>query len=290
MIRKISDILKEKKRTCSFEFFPPKTEKGEIKLYETAAVFAGLAPDWFSVTYGAGGSTRQKTMEIVDELQKRFNVPVMHHFTCVGHSRKELKVIMEEMKRRNILNILALRGDAPEGETEWKPAPEGLEYCYQLIELIRTHGNSFSIGVAGFPEGHIDCPDKETDSKYLKIKIDAGGEFVITQLFFDNKEYFEYLERTKKIGVNVRILPGIIPITSYQKLLKFCETCGATIPQKVHDIFKPLDGNDEATYKAGVDFVVEQCNGLLKGGAPGLHFYSLNKVEPVREILSKINR
>ncbi|MBU4141098.1 MAG: methylenetetrahydrofolate reductase, partial [Candidatus Omnitrophica bacterium] len=213
MIRKIADILKEKKRTCSFEFFPPKTEKGEIKLYETAAVFAGLAPDWFSVTYGAGGSTRQKTMEIVDELQKRFNVPVMHHFTCVGHSRKELKVIMEEMKRRNILNILALRGDAPEGQTKWKPAPDGLEYCYQLIELIRAHGNSFSIGVAGFPEGHIDCSDKETDSKYLKIKIDAGGEFVITQLFFDNKDYFEYLERTKKVGVNVRILPGIIPIT-----------------------------------------------------------------------------
>jgi len=290
MIRKISDILKEKEKTCSFEFFPPKTEKGEIKLYETAAVFAGLKPDWFSVTYGAGGSTRQKTMEIVDELQKRFNVPVMHHFTCVGHSRKELKVIMEEMKRRNILNILALRGDAPEGETEWKPAPDGLEYCYQLIELIRTHGNSFSIGVAGFPEGHIDCPNKETDSKYLKVKIDAGGEFVITQLFFDNKDYFEYLERTKKVGVNVRNLPGIIPITSYQKLLKFCETCGATIPQKVHDIFKPLDGNDEATYKAGVEFVVEQCNGLLEGGAPGLHFYSLNKVEPTREILSKINR
>ena len=290
MIRKIADILKEKERTYSFEFFPPKTEKGEIKLYETAAVFAGLAPDWFSVTYGAGGSTRQKTMEIVDELQKRFDVPVMHHFTLVEHSKNELKAIIEEMKRRNILNILALRGDAPEGETEWKPAPEGLEYCYQLIELIRAHGNSFSIGVAGFPEGHIDCPDKETDSKYLKIKIDAGGEFVITQLFFDNKDYFEYLERTKKVGVNVRILPGIIPITSYQKLLKFCETCGATIPQKVHDIFKPLDGNDEATYKAGVEFVVEQCNDLLKGGAPGLHFYSLNKAEPTQEILSKIKR
>ena len=165
-----------------------------------------------------------------------------------------------------------------------------LEYCYQLIELIRTHGDFFSIGVAGFPEGHIDCPDKETDSRYLKIKIDAGGEFVITQLFFDNKDYFEYLERTKKVGVNVRIIPGIIPITNYQTLLRFCGTCGATIPQKVHDIFKPLDGNDEATYKAGVEFVVKQCEDLLAGGAPGLHFYSLNKIDPTREILSKINR
>ncbi len=290
MVRKIADILKEKDRTYSFEFFPPKTEKGETRLFETASVFSTLEPDWFTVTYGAGGSTREKTMMLVDELQKRFNVPVMHHFTCVGHSKAELKAIIETMKEKNILNILALRGDVPEGEKDWKPAPEGLEYCYQLIELIRTHGDSFSIGVAGFPEGHIDCPDKETDSKYLKIKIDAGGEFVISQLFFDNKDYFEYLERTKKIGVDVRIIPGIIPITNYQTLLRFCNTCGATIPQKIHDIFKPLDGNDEATYKAGVEFVVKQCNGLLAGGAPGLHFYSLNKVEPTREILSKINR
>ncbi len=290
MIRKIADILKEKERTYSFEFFPPKTEKGEKRLFETAGVFAKLEPDWFAVTYGAGGSTREKTMQLVDELQKRFDVPVMHHFTLVGHSKSALKAVIEEMKKRNIYNILALRGDAPEGETEWKPAPDGLKYCYQLIELIRTYGDFFSIGVAGFPEGHIDCPDKETDSKYLKIKIDAGGEFVITQLFFDNKDYFEYLERTKKIGVNVRIIPGIIPITNYQTLLRFCDRCGATISQRVHDIFKPLDGNDEATYKAGVEFVVEQCNDLLKGGAPGLHFYSLNKAEPTQEILSKIKR
>jgi methylenetetrahydrofolate reductase (NADPH) len=290
MIRKISDILKEKKRTYSFEFFPPKTEKGRKKLPEVARVFAELGADWFSVTYGAGGSTREATMEIVDELQKSFNVPVMHHFTCVGHSQEELKKILGKMKERNIVNILALRGDAPEGEEFWTPAPDGLEYCYQLIELIRTHGDFFSIGVAGFPEGHIDCPDKETDSKYLKIKMDAGADFVITQLFFDNKDYFEYLERAKKIGVNARILPGIIPITSYQTLLRFCKTCGATIPKRVHDIFKPLDGNDEATYKAGVEFAVKQCDELLEGGSPGLHFYSLNKVEPTREILSKIKR
>ena len=290
MIRKISDILKEKERTYSFEFFPPKTEKGRKKLPETAKVFAELGADWFSVTYGAGGSTREATMEIVDELQKKFSVPVMHHFTCVGHSQKELKKILEQMKKRNIRNILALRGDAPEGEESWTPAPDGLEYCYELIKLIRTHGDFFSIGVAGFPEGHVDCPDKETDSKYLKIKIDAGGEFVITQLFFDNKDYFEYLERAKKVGVNVRILPGIIPITNYKTLLRFCKTCGATIPQAVHDIFKPLDGNEEATYKAGVEFAVKQCNDLLEGGAPGLHFYSLNKVEPTREILSKVKR
>lgn len=290
MIRKIADILKEKKRTYSFEFFPPKTEKGRAKLPEVAKVFTELGADWFSVTYGAGGSTREATMEIVDDLQKRFDVPVMHHFTCVGHSQEELKKILGKMKEKNIRNILALRGDAPEGEEFWTPSPDGLEYCYQLIKLIKAQGDFFSIGVAGFPEGHIHCPDKETDTKYLKIKIDSGGEFVLTQLFFDNKDYFEYLERAKKAGINVRILPGIITITNYQTLLRFCKTCGATIPQAVHDIFKPLDGDAEATYKAGVDFAVKQCNELLAGGSPGLHFYALNKVEPTREVLSRINR
>ncbi len=288
MIRKISDILKEKKSTISFEFFPPKTEKGREKLPETAKAFKELGADFFTVTYGAGGSTREATMEIVDELQKKFDVPTMHHFTCVGHSREELKNILDKMKKRNIRNILALRGDAPEGQEFWTPAPDGLEYCYELIKLIKTYGDFFSIGVAGFPEGHIDCPDKETDSKYLKTKMDAGGEFVITQLFFDNKDYFEYLERAKKIGVKAKILPGVITITNYKILLKFCGTCGATIPQRVHDIFKPLDGNAEATYKAGVEFAADQCKDLLKGGAPGLHFYALNKIEPTKEVLNRV--
>ncbi|GAH98007.1 unnamed protein product, partial [marine sediment metagenome] len=270
--------------------FPPKTEKGREKLPETAGTLKELEPDWFAVTYGAGGTTRELTMDIVDELQKRLQIPTMHHFTCVGHSKAELEAIIKKMKEKNICNILALRGDAPEGVEHWEPAPDGLEYCYQLIELIRSYDSFFSIGVAGFPEGHIDCPDKETDSRYLKIKIDTGGEFVITQLFFNNKDYFEYLERVRKIGVTVRIIPGIIPITNYQQLLRFCKTCGATIPQRVHDIFKPLDGDAEATYKAGVQFAVEQCNELLEGGAPGLHFYTLNKVDPTREILNKIKR
>lgn len=292
MIRKISDILREKERTYSFEFFPPKTKREREKLPETAGILKELEPDWFAVTYGAGGTTRELTMDIVDELQKRFQIPTMHHLTCVGHSKAGLKAIIEKMKmkEKNICNILALRGDPPQGVNHWKPAPDGLEYCYQLIELIRSYASFFSIGVAGFPEGHINCPDKETDSRYLKIKIDAGGEFVITQLFFNNKDYFEYLERVRKIGVMVRIIPGILPITDYQQLLRFCQTCGATIPQRVHEIFKPPDDYAEATYKAGVQFTVKQCNELLEGGAPGLHFFTLNKVDPTREILSKVKR
>ncbi|MBI4688246.1 MAG: methylenetetrahydrofolate reductase [NAD(P)H] [Nitrospirae bacterium] len=291
MNRNITDIFKEKEKTYSFEFFPPKTQEGISKLYETAAELNKLGPDFVSVTYGAGGLTRGATLEICLEIQKRFDLACMHHLTCVGHSRSELKAILDQIKQGNVRNVLAMRGDAPKGAEKWQPAPDGLEYSYQLCDLIKkTHGSFFSIGVAGFPEGHINCPSKELDSQYLKTKIDHGGEFVVTQLFFDNSIYFEYLDRTKKAGVNVRIIPGILPITSYQGLIKFCSTCGATIPQKVHDIFSPIDGNDEATYKAGVEFAVKQCQELIDNGAPGIHFFTLNKLNPTKEIFQRLKR
>lgn len=290
MVRKISDILKEKERTYSFEFFPPKTKAGMRKLFETASAFKDLNPSWFAVTYGAGGSTREFTTDSADELQRRFGIPTMHHLTCIGHTAAELKDIIAKLKEKNICNILALRGDLPEGLGYWKPPPGGLQYCYQLVELIRSYDDLFSIGVAGFPEGHVDCPDKETDSRYLKIKVDAGGEFVITQLFFNNKDYFEYVDRIRRIGVTVPIIPGVLPVTDYQALLRMCRTCGATIPQRVHDIFKPLQDDAQATYDAGVEFAVEQCNELLNGGAPGLHFFTVNRLDPTREILNRIKR
>lgn len=290
MIRKVSDIFKDKKRTYTFEFFPPKTPAGLVKLYETIAELNKLGPDFVSVTYGAGGSTRGATLEICAEIQKRFDLTTMHHFTCVGHSQAELRSILDQMKKNNIRNVLALLGDPPQGVEKGESSPDELKYCYQLCDLIKSYGDFFSIGVAGFPEGHINCLDKETDSKYLKIKIEHSGEFIVTQLFFDNSIYFEYLERLKRAGVNVRVLPGILPITSYQGLLKFCNICGTTIPQKIHDIFKPLDGNDEATYKAGVDFAVAQCQELLNGGAPGIHFFTLNKVNPTKDIWEKLER
>jgi methylenetetrahydrofolate reductase (NADPH) len=287
-MKKISDIFNRKEKTFSFEFFPPKTEAGMVKLYEIAEAFAALKPDWFSVTYGAGGGTRDLTLDIVDKFQKRFQIPTMHHFSCVGDSREALAEKINEMKNRNIRNIFALRGDPPAGDENWEPADNGCEYCYQLIEMIRKHGDFFSIGVAGFPEGHINCPNRELDSIYLKKKIDTGGDFVITQIFFDNEDYFNYVERLRKAGVTARILPGIMSITNYQKLLSFCKGCGATVPQKVHDIFAPLDGDDEATYKAGVDFTIRQCEELLDGGAPGIQFFTLNKLDPVREVVESI--
>ena len=289
MVKKITDIFKEKDKTFSFEFFPPKTPKGVENLYKTADELNELGPDFISVTYGAGGSSRGATMEICNEIQKRHSIPVMHHFTCVGHSREELTNIIDQMKDNNIKNILALRGDPPKGSEDLQPADDELKYCYELNDLIRSkYGDFFSIGVAGFPEGHINCPDKATDSKYLKIKIDHGGEFVVTQLFFDNAVYSEYLNRLKSEGVNVRVIPGILPITSYEGLLKFCNICGTSVTEEIHQIFKPLSGDDAATREAGIDFAVKQCQDLLERGAPGIHFFSLNKVEPTKEIWKRL--
>lgn len=290
MTRKISDIFKEKDRTCSFELFPPKTDEGRSNLMDTVSALKELEPDWFSVTYGAGGNTRELTMEIVDEIQRRFHVPTIHHFTCVCHSQADLEKILDTMKSKDICNVLALHGDPPRDVENHEPGPDEFQYAYQLVRFIRSlYGDYFSIGVAGFPEGHINSPDKETDARYLKIKLDEEADFVITQLFFDNNDYFDYLERVNKLGIDKRIIPGILPITDYRNLLRFCEICGAGIPRRVHDIFSPLDGDEEATHKAGVEFAVEQCNDLLKRGAPGLHFFTLNRVDPTREILNKIS-
>jgi len=289
MIQKITDIFGAKEKTYSFEFFPPKTPKGLQNLYKTVEELNGLGPDFVSVTYGAGGSSRGATMEICSEIQKKYDLTVMHHLTCVGHSQLDLREIISQMKMNNIKNILALRGDPPQGVDKWEPAPDGLEYCYELVDLIREIDKDFfSISVAGFPEGHLNCPDKETDSKYLRIKMDHGGEFVVTQLFFDNSIYSEYSERLKNAGVHARLLPGILPITSYEGLLKFCKICGATVAQEVHDIFGPISDDDAATKEAGIEFAVKQSKDLLERGSPGLHFFTLNKVEPVKEIWKRL--
>lgn len=289
MIQKITDIFRKKEKTFSFEFFPPKTPQGVTKLYKVVEELNALGPDFVSVTYGAGGSTRGATMEICSEIQMRFTLPVMHHLTCVGHTRKELMTIINQMESGNIKNILALRGDPPQGADKWELSPDSPEFCYELIDLIRdSYGDFFSIGVAGFPEGHIHCPDKETDSRYMKIKINHGGEFIITQLFFDNAIYSEYLERLQRAGVTVRVIPGILPITSYEGLLKFCKLCGATVTPEVHEIFRPLREDNGAMKKAGIEFAVRQCRDLLDRGAPGLHFFTLNRTEPTREIWNRL--
>lgn len=287
-IRKIADILKEREQTLSFEFFPPKTQKGRLRLYEAAHLLKDLQPDYISVTYGAGGSTRELTMDIVDQLQKKFGISTMHHLTCVAHSRQELIDLIDRMKEKNIKNVLALYGDIPETEGEYERTESELQYCYELCHLLREHGDYFSIGVAGFPEGHIDSPDRKTDIRYLKMKLEAGADFVITQLFFENRDYFDYVRMARAAGIKAKIIPGIITITSYNNLVKFCRKCGAKIPERVHKIFKPIAADADETYKRGLEFSIKQCQQLLDRGAPGLHFFTLNKADPAREIVKNI--
>ena len=293
MIEKVSDILEHKRKkrepVFSFEVFPPKTFEGERNLFFAVQTLSALKPDYISVTYGAGGSTSRSTLEIIKKIQDQFNIPCIHHFTLVNQTAQELKRHIELMIKAGVRNVLALRGDPPKTMGErFQKIEGGLEFCYELIDLIREEvGEFFSIGVAGFPECHIECPMEDLDTAYLKLKVDHGAQFVVTQMFFDNASYSNYVKRISDV-VSIPVLPGVLPITNYRKLLKFCDTCGAYICWDVHKIFAPIASNIEETVKQGTRYAIDQCLDLLERGAPGIHFYSLNKIEPLRAIWSHL--
>ena len=290
-MKKVADLFREKKFTYSFELFPPKTEDGYQKLLNTIEQLCALKPDFISCTYGAGGGARDKTFDIVQYIQDRHQVISVAHLTCVLHTREEIKKILENIKDRNITNVLALRGDPPKDNPNWTTGEDNFKYSSELCAFIRQHfGNHFSIGVAGFPEGHLLCRDRELDAKYLKTKILSGADYVITQLFFNNQDYFDYVARLKKLDVAARVIPGILPIMDYAGLLRFSGLCGATITAEVKKIFEPIQENKEKMLAAGIEFAIRQCRGLLDGGAPGLHFYALNKYHPVDTILKEVRR
>ncbi len=289
LMPKITDIFAHQQQTFSFEIFPPKTEEGYLRLLATVHQLCDMEPDFISCTYGAGGGSREKTLEIVEHIQHRHHLPSVAHLTCVLHTKDEIKNILKDMKQRGICNVLALRGDPPRDDPQWMPGKDNFKYSSELVAFIRQHfKDHFSIGVAGFPEGHVLCPDRDLDAHYLKNKIDQGADYVITQLFFNNQDYFDYVARLRQLGVSSRIIPGILPITDYPALVRFCAVCGSSIPKEVHDIFKPLSGDPEKTLAAGIDFCLKQSQQLLDGGAPGLHFYTLNKIHPVDVILKNL--
>ena len=290
-MQKLSVIFKEKSRTFSFELFPPKTPEGYEKLLHTIAQLCKLKPDFISCTYGAGGGNRDKTLQIVEHIQKKHQTVGVAHLTCVLHTKDEIKTILTQIKNCGIQNVLALRGDPPKENPDWKPGTDNFKYSSELCAFIRQHfGDYFGIGVAGFPEGHVLAANRDADAAYLKTKIDAGADFVITQLFFNNQDYSDYVARLRKLGVNARVIPGVLPITDYNALVRFCNLCGASIPQKVHEIFEPIQNDPEKTLQAGIQFAVEQCRDLLSRDAPGIHFYTLNKIHPVDAILNEIQK
>lgn len=285
----ITDIFSSKKRTLSFEVFPTGTPEAYTRLLAALGELCELKPDFISCTYGAGGGSRDKTLDVVEHIQKAHRVTAMAHLTCVLHSRAEIQGILEEFEKRGIQNVLALRGDPPKEQPGVSQDPQDFKYSSDLVAFIRNHfRDRISIGVAGFPEKHILAPDADADAYFLKQKMLAGADFVITQLFFDNQVYFDYVARLRKLGVNARVLPGILPVTDYKGLKRFCEKCGAGIPQEIHSLFEPIAEDPARQLEAGVQFAVRQCRELLEGGAPGIHFYTLNKSRVVAQILKSL--
>jgi methylenetetrahydrofolate reductase (NADPH) len=273
----------------SFEFFPPKTEDGERAFFEkTLPQILQLRPDYCSVTYGAGGSTREKTLGMVDRIQRELHLPAMMHLTCVDSTREELREVVVEARRRGIHNILALRGDPPAGG-EFVKTPGGFEYSRELVEFLRGEGD-FSVATAGFPEGHIACKaGKHADWKFLGEKIAAGADCVVTQLFFDNADFFEFHDfLTGKLGVQVPIIPGILPVLSRNQTQKFVQLCGARLPEAFSRKIEELGDDDAAVTEFGIEHATRQCEELKRFGVEGLHFYTLNKAHSCGAILRNL--
>ncbi len=274
----------------SIEFFTPKTAEGEQAFYsKTLPALARLRPGYCSVTYGAGGSTRDKTLDMVQRIQTEHALPAMAHLTCVGATRDQILALLEEARTRGIRNILALRGDPPAGSGAFVPVDGGFRFAHELVTLTRQVGG-FSIGVAGFPEGHLECREgRHVDWERLKAKIDCGADFVLTQLFFDNAFFYEMRDYlTDRLGVRVPLVPGIIPIQSTAQIRRFVALCGATIPPALARRLDELGDDDAATAEFGVEYATAQCADLLRQGVPGLHFYSLNKAGSVSRILANL--
>lgn len=287
-IREIHEACRAAGRPAiSFEFFPPKTEEGDRNLLESTIprLLTGR-PDYCSVTYGAGGSTREKTIEIVDRIQREHQLPTMMHLTCVNATREELRAVVEEARARGVMNLLALRGDPPEARGEWKSTEGGFEYSSELVAFLKEIGG-FSIGTAGFPEGHIaQTQGKHVDWGFLRDKVQAGADFVITQLFFDNEDFFEFHDHIRaELGVQVPIIPGILPILTANQTKRFVTMCGAKLPPAFLGRIEELAEDDAAVTQFGIEHAVKQCEELLKFGVPGLHFYTLNKAHSTLAVL-----
>ena len=284
---KIKAILEKVHPSFSFEFFPPKNREGFDTLFTTIEQLQSCQPSYVSVTFGAGGSTRTQTIDLVGKIKNEIGLESMAHLTCVGSDKEELRSILDILQDRGIQNVLALRGDPPQGQDQFVKPENGFAYANELVEFIRKNYN-FCIGVAGYPEGHVECPDKTADLENLKRKVDAGADFIVTQLFFDNRFYFDFVDRARNLGIQVPIIPGIMPILNFKQTQRFTKMCGATIPSLLLGRLEAAQDDPETVRKIGVDHAVLQCELLLREGAPGIHFYTLNRSKATLKILETL--
>ena len=284
---RIGEIIRSNRPVFSVEFFPPKTDEGRIQLMETAKTLSSLELDFVSVTYGAGGSNRDGTVDITTALKDEVGLEVMAHLSCVGETKEGLAATLDRLAETGIENIFALRGDPPRGETNFVQPEGGLGSSAELAAFIKENYD-FAVGGACFPEVHPEARDLDTDLNYLKQKVDAGAEFLVTQLFFDNSAYFKFVDAAREKGSDVPILAGIIPVTGYAHTKRICDLCDATIPAHLEQAMLAAEGDAEAEFNLGVAYAAQQCAELLAAGAPGIHFYALNKAPATRAVLGAL--
>lgn len=285
----IKELLDRGRPTFSFEFFPPKSEEAVKQLAHTIADLRALAPSFVSVTYGAGGSTRERTLEVVTRVKRETGIEAMAHLTCAGSTRDDLAAVLQKICESGVENILALRGDPPKGQTEFTAVDGGFRYANELVQFVRErHQTALCVGGAAYPEKHPECGNPAVDLMNLKRKIDAGLDFVITQLFFNNQHYFEFVERARRLGIKAPIIAGIMPITNASQIERFMVNCGATIPFPLAEELDHRRNDPTAVMELGVAHATAQCIELLDRGAPGIHFYTLNRSTATRNIYTAL--
>jgi len=280
---RIDQVIGLGRPAVSFEFFPPKTDAGFAALFQTIDELKPLAPGYVSVTYGAGGSTRSKTLELTERIQRELGIRSMAHLTCVGHTRDELAAILDDLWNAGIRNVLALRGDPPAGQAQFTATDGGFANADALVRFAADR-HDFCIGVAGYPEGHPQCLNLTRDLEHLKRKVDNGGAFVVTQLFFDNEQFYRFRDAARAMGIKVPIVAGIMPVLNVAQIKRFVGMCGAKIPQPLLLRLEAVEADPEAVHAAGVDYATQQCRDLLANGVDGLHFYTLNKSKATASI------
>jgi len=285
---KLAEAYGPNKFGLSFELFPPKTAAGEDALWRNLAELMTFQPSFVTCTYGAGGSTRDKTLEIVTEVQRRHGCAVASHLTCVGSTADQLRSYLAAAKDRGIENIVALRGDPPRGETTFTPVASGLTYANELVALIRGEFPHFGIAVAGYPETHQEAPSAEVDLENLKRKVAAGGDVVVTQLFYDNTDFLRFRDRCQAIGIRTPIVPGILPVTNYAQVMRITQMCGARLPEMLLEKLNCAGDDETAQFEVGVDHAIQQVRELIAAGVPGIHFYVLNKSPATVRVLEAV--
>jgi methylenetetrahydrofolate reductase (NADPH) len=275
----ISSLFAQQRPLRSLEFFPPKDEAGVEALRQTATALKRITPDFVSVTYGAGGSTRERTAQVSRLLREEIGFTVMPHLTCVGHTRHELNGVADQLHAGGYRNIMTLRGDPPKGQTEFVPYQDGLRYGSDLVALLKARHADFCLGVGGYPEKHPEAPSAEVDLVNLKRKVDAGADFVTTQLFFDNAVYYRFVDRCRAAGIKIPILPGIMPVLSLKQIKRFTEMCGATLPAQLIKRLEAAGEHPEVVEALGIEWALTQIRDLLAHGAPGYHLYIMNRAK-----------